>query len=313
MLKLNQTYTLTPKIQELENKLSAHKTALSLIPVKPEIITNLRRHSLLHSALYSAKIEGISENTDLDKLAIQNLHHAYTEIYNLPAGPLLSIDLIKSLHGQVQNNLRTDAGHFRTEQSAIFNSGGVAIYLTPPPYDIIPLIEKWLDKPPDLASILISHYQFEKIHPFIDGNGRVGRLLLSHQLRQIDLDFSGLLSLEQSIDKSRDTYYYHLQTEKNDLTGWVEYLLELMVNKANQILVDVTKPNLATPKSHLLPRRQELLNIIHDHSPCSFDFLHRRFIAIPNSTLRYDLLQLQKAGLIQKLGTTRGALYSFPE
>ncbi|MFH2019354.1 MAG: hypothetical protein ABII80_01970 [bacterium] len=66
---------------------------------------------------------------------------------------------------------------------------------------------------------------------------------------------------------------------------------------------------------NLLPRRQELLAIIKDHSPCSFDFLHRRFFSIPPSTLRYDLLSLQKYGYIKKLGVTRGALYSsaFPE
>jgi hypothetical protein len=66
-------------------------------------------------------------------------------------------------------------------------------------------------------------------------------------------------------------------------------------------------PDAVTP--HLLPA-QELLNIIADHSPCSFDFLHRRFMAIPPSTLRYDLLSLQKNGHIKKLGNTRGALYS---
>ena len=62
-------------------------------------------------------------------------------------------------------------------------------------------------------------------------------------------------------------------------------------------------------ESKLLPRRREILLTIRDHSPCSLDFLQRNFAGTPASTIRYDLLQLQKIGLIQKLGVTRGALY----
>mgnify|MGYP005676287099 FL=1 len=63
-------------------------------------------------------------------------------------------------------------------------------------------------------------------------------------------------------------------------------------------------------EDQLLPRRKEILNIIRDHSPCSFDKIHRRFHSTPTSTIHYDLQQLQKVGLIKKLGATRGALYT---
>ena len=56
-------------------------------------------------------------------------------------------------------------------------------------------------------------------------------------------------------------------------------------------------------------RRKELVKLIKDHSLISFDQLHRRFLKIPDRTLRYDLQQLEKAGFIQKVGTTRGAMY----
>lgn len=72
----------------------------------------------------------------------------------------------------------------------------------------------------------------------------------------------------------------------------------------------VAKLNLIESESVLLPRRHEILLTIRDHSPCSIDFLQRNFAGTPGSTLRYDLLKLQKVGLIQKLGVTRGALYS---
>lgn len=312
---LNQTFTLTTKIQNLLNTLEGQKTAFSLIPIKPELTIKLRRHSLLNSALYSAKIEGISDNTDLDKLGIQNLESTYLWLYHNPVALELDNTFIKLLHAKSMLNLRADAGQFRTEQSAIFNSAGVAVYLTPPPQEIPTLLSGWLDHITKshhhpLIQAIISHYQFEKIHPFIDGNGRVGRLILTAQLRQIGYDFSGLLILEESVSNTRDDYYYYLQDEKKDLTSYIEYFLTLISDSATSTLKKITEPPEIHSTSNLLPRRQELLNIIQDHRLVSFDFLHRRFEGIPPSTLRYDLLQLKKSGHIKKLGNTRGALYS---
>jgi Fic family protein len=167
---LNQTFTLAPTIQALLNTLAGQKTAFSLIPVKTEIILNLRRKSLLNSALYSARIEGITDNTDLDKLSIQNLESTYTWLYGQKGNLQLDSDLIKLFHTKSMHNLRSDAGQYRTEQSAIFNSDGIAVYLTPPPQEIKSLLEQWQLQRTDLCKIIISHYQFEKIHPFIDGN-----------------------------------------------------------------------------------------------------------------------------------------------
>jgi len=61
--------------------------------------------------------------------------------------------------------------------------------------------------------------------------------------------------------------------------------------------------------TNLLPRRQEILNIIKDHQLVSFNLIERRFPSIPPSNLHYDLQQLLKANLIKKLGRTRGVLY----
>jgi len=312
---LNQTYTLTPKIQAILNTLEGQKTACVLIPIQPDFVIHLRRNSLLNSALYSARIEGITGSSDLDKLAVQNLERTYTWLYHQPLDLKLDIDLLKTVHGKSLHNLRSDAGHFRTEQSAIFNSAGVAVYLTPPPQDIHALLTTWQDQVMrsshhPLIQALIAHYQFEKIHPFLDGNGRVGRLILTQQLRHTGYDFHGLLILEQGINNTRDDYYYHLQGDNKDLTNFIEYFLTLISNSASAVLAKITQSPQITSSFNLLPRRQELLNIIKDHRVVSFDFLHRRFAGTPSSTLRYDLLQLKKGGHIQKLGNTRGALYS---
>ena len=62
-------------------------------------------------------------------------------------------------------------------------------------------------------------------------------------------------------------------------------------------------------QSKLFPRHQEIVEVIRDHPYCNFDLLHRRFLAIPTSTLHYDLQQLQKQKLIERIGRTRGVIY----
>jgi len=63
-------------------------------------------------------------------------------------------------------------------------------------------------------------------------------------------------------------------------------------------------------EDRLLPRRKEILETIKDHKTVSFDFIRRRFVNVPDSTLHYELQQLIKHGFIKKLGVSRGALYS---
>jgi len=67
---------------------------------------------------------------------------------------------------------------------------------------------------------------------------------------------------------------------------------------------------LLKPEDLLLPRRREILEIIRDHKIITLDFLKRRFQNVTDRTLRYDLKQLEKEGLIKKLGITRGAHYA---
>lgn len=320
MLKLTHFVTLTPTIQNLLIQFEAQNTAFNILPPDPKLLTSLRRQSTLRSALYSARIEGnrLTEDSfahshdQLQKLEIQNLERTYTWLHKQQALEL-STSLIQRLHHQAMFNLRADAGTFRTEQTAIFNMSGVAIYLTPPAADIKPLLTTWvnLQSNPTLHPLLrscIAHYQFEKIHPFVDGNGRVGRLLFTASLLEAKFALISLLGVEQLLESTRDEYYTHLSSESSDLTSFATYLLTLLTQAAGTALHNLTKSSQGDT-THLTPRRQELLAIITDHSPCSADFLYRRFMAIPRSTLRYDLKQLQAQGLIAKLGTTRGALY----
>lgn len=317
-MRLNQTYQLTSHLQEQLIDIAANKKALSLLPPNPDQRLAIRHLSLLHSGLYSARIEGNPltiltlphTKNSLAKLEITNLSNALSHLFTHPVDP--TIALIRQLHNQAMHNLRSDAGQFRTQMSAIYNSAGIAVYLTPPPEEIIPtltqMISSYHSSPNPLLAAMIFHYQFEKLHPFIDGNGRVGRLLLSQALFAHSYSLDGTIILDQQLEAHRSDYYEVLSQDKKDITTYLEFMLQCLLSAQNQALVSLTTPP-SSPTSTLSPRRAELLATITDHSPCSFDFLHRRFYNVKLSTLHYDLQQLCKVGLIRKLGSTRGVLY----
>jgi Fic family protein len=159
------------------------------------------------------------------------------------------------------------------------------------------------------ASIL--HVQFEKIHPFLDGNGRVGRLLIHQSLKNEGLSFDGLLGFENFIESNKDEYYSLLANESNDVTEMSLFLCRAILSDTQAAIEQRHELKSAQQEElRLLPRRQEIINIIRDHQMVSFDMLHRRFMAVPVSTLRNDLLQLQKGGFVTKMGKTRGVWYT---
>lgn len=316
----NKTLLVEAHIFELE----ALKKAFSYLRVAPKTVLYLRRVSILKSALYSARIEG--SPLQLEDVSHENLATAKTkrklEVANIArgfsfldkqSGQPFTIGFLKELHGVILSSLSGQAGRLRQEESAIFNQAGVAVYLAPAPQQIIPLIEKLLaychggiDHPAVCAAV--SHIWFEKIHPFLDGNGRVGRLLAQAILRKDGYDLGGIVPLEEYLDEHRDAYYSALSRDTGDVTEFVEFFLGALVHQAKKTLEQATAP-IASYRAELLPRRAEILDIIGDHKTMSFDGIARRFRAVSAGTIHYDLAYLVKHGYIKKLGSTRGAVY----
>lgn len=322
-MKFPPVIALTAEINVLLADIENLKTKASLHRVSPEMLMALRRQALLKSSLYSARIEGnplelsdieIGSNVhEIHKQEVANLVIAYERLLD-SSEKSLSPELFKEWHRLVLSGISGAAGHFRTEESAIFNQAGVAVYLAPASQRVVELMGGLCEfvnvsgyPAPVVAAV--AHIWFEKIHPFLDGNGRVGRLLVAWILKRSGYDFSGLVSLEEYLDLHRDAYYTALAVDKQEVSGFVEYFLTAIVSHAQSSLARIEKSDL--PKyPGLLPRRAEIVQIISDHKIVSFDFLRRRFRAVPDRTLHNDLQQLVRLGLIEKLGATRGVMYA---
>ena len=319
-------YQVSKKAQEFLLELRALKIVFDKLPVLPHIEERLRRESLLRSSLFSARIEGnpltmqqitllspSEQRANPKKLEVFNLLKAYKYVHFGKTPQKISLKFIHNLHQLVMKKISTDAGKLRRESWAIFNQAGVAIYLAPPPFklpnlmrDFVSTIKLLPDEPPIKSGF--AQFVLEKIHPFADGNGRVGRLLSAYILKSGGFGFRGLVSFEEYVDEHREQYYQALEPSTN-ASEFIEFFLESLVRQANVFLEKLKNQAEELPEDTLLPRRREILEIIKDHPLCSFDFISRRFLAVNPKTLHYDLQQLQKSGFIRRVGKTRGSTY----
>lgn len=310
----NYKWTINPEINQLIIELESIKLSVNNLPSKPSFEKYLRQHSLLKSAVYSARIEGFTDTINSPKKESQNLLKAYQYIFSDSSPKKLSNKLIKTVHKTILKDLSSYSGSWRTEPWAIFNQSGTVVYLAPPHFEVPKLMDeypKYINKLKDHPSVkaAVAQFIFEKIHPFADGNGRVGRLISAFVLEKNGFGFKGQAPFEEYINNHRADYYYHLESSI-DCTSFVKFFLESLVFQSKAYLMKLNTTNHENPEESLLPRRRELLNIIRDHPNCSFNFLKRRFLVITSQTLHYDLLKLQKAGFIRKLGATKGVVYT---
>ena len=320
-------YQISNTMLSLIAQIEANRAIIQTTQIPEQIILNLTHQSLLKSSVFSAQIEGNTLSVDdienrseedekqYERQEINNIITALSYIRDKGIPQLIDLPFTLQLHKLVMHKLVHDSqsGHFRKEPSAIFDGNGNVVYMTPPPSELNSLFSHLLSLVNDNATIFplvkapLAHLIFEKIHPFLDGNGRVGRLLFQSILAKHGYHFNWLLSIEELLQQKKSTYYALL--DQSDATEFIEFMLQNMLDETERIKTQINNTTEPSEEDFLLPRRKEILQIIKDHTMVSFDQIQRRFLKIPARTLRYDIQQLEKQGFIRKIGTTRGAMY----
>lgn len=219
----------------------------------------LIRPYLLREALSSTRIEGTraslldvleveatgdAPNADVEEVLnyIDALEWGLAQVEKLPLG----VRLLRGMHARLLAGVRgreRTPGEFRTSQNWVGGGGSTiesARFVPPPPDELADLLADWerfAHEDSDLPLLVqnaLLHYQFETLHPFLDGNGRLGRLLIVFSLVERGRLSAPLLYVSSYLERDRDRYYEALQTvrEAGDPIPWIELFLEAVRTQA---------------------------------------------------------------------------------
>ena len=180
-----------------------------------------------------AKVLARGRPQDVNELLnyIDAMHYGLERLPDLP----VSVRLIREIHAKLMRQVRganLTPGELRTSQNWIGAPGSTlreAAFVPPPPHEVpnaLGNLETFLHDPGDLPVLIrigMAHAQFETIHPFLDGNGRVGRLLITFLLCERKVLLKPVLYLSHFFERHRQAYYKHLQAVR-DRGAWEEWL-----------------------------------------------------------------------------------------
>jgi Fic family protein len=182
---------------------------------------------------------------------VQAMEYGIERLRDLP----ISVRLIGEIHGILMEGVRGDhatPGETRRSQNWIGPPGCSlqdASYVPPPVEEMKSALSDWekylhsdTDTPP-LIQCALMHYQFEAIHPFLDGNGRIGRLLITFFLWERGLLTQPLLYLSAFFDRFRDEYYSRVLavSKYGDWRGWIEFFLRGVASQSEDAISDAKK------------------------------------------------------------------------
>ncbi|MBK5271764.1 MAG: Fic family protein [Bacteroidia bacterium] len=235
--------------------------------ILPDVDTFLKMH-IIKEATQSSRIEGtqtkmdeaVLEEKDIspekrdDWQEVQNymeaMNYSIKSLSKLPVSNRLIREAHKLLMKGVRGKHKTP-GEFRTSQNWIGGATLKDAKFIPPHHSLLPELmsdlEKFLNndgiKVPHLIRIGMAHYQFEAIHPFLDGNGRIGRLLITLYLVNQKILNQPTLYISDFIEKNRQHYYDNLLavSVKNDMVQWLKFFLVGIVETANKAIETLNK------------------------------------------------------------------------
>lgn len=335
-------FTINNKIVKNIGAIEAAKEVIENAPLLPYWEKKFQEEAAVRSVHYGTHIEG----NELSLLQVQKLldgerivarERDVQEVINYRkvidyigkrTKSEIDEDTIKDLHKIVVENIleRELTGEYRDKEVVIRNSITGEVSFRPPkvievPWQIKELI-LFIKEEDDIHSVLkagIVHYEFVRIHPFLDGNGRVARALSVLVLFKLGYDIRQFFSLEEHFDKSPQEYYDALQSvEKNkgEQTEWLTYFTQCLAQELGKIKERIEKISIDTNLKKklggpvmLTERQLKIIEYIQANGYVENNAYNTLFPMVSEDTVLREVQDLVKKGLLKKQGVTKGVKY----
>ncbi|MBI4136761.1 Fic family protein [Candidatus Roizmanbacteria bacterium] len=239
-------------------------------------------------------------------------------------------ELILKVHKLTTDRILPEekSGKYRTTQVVVKNSETGEVSFRPPPALEVPLLMdnfiEWLNRgSSDVHPILasgIGQYEMVRIHPFVDGNGRVARSIATLALYQKGYDIRRFFSMEEYYDKNAAGYYKALQSvakNSGDLTEWLEYFTEGLAieltrikERIQKLSTDIhLKEKLGGKQVYLTERQIKIVEHIQSIGYLQNKMFTQLFPMVSEDTILREIADLIEKGILIKRGKTKGARY----
>jgi Fic family protein len=321
---------------------SAQATILNSFLVPKWEIT-LRREALLKSAHASTSIEGnplsledvsnLAEGREVtatrkSKQEVLNYLQVLTNISSYAPDGKITEEAVLRLHKNVAKatlDYPEDEGKYRDRQVFVGDRFGNVVFMPPKTSEVPGLMRafvEWLNS--NAASSInpvlaagIAHYEFVRIHPFIDGNGRTSRALATLILYTRGFDIKRFFALDDYYDGDRPAYYAALQSidkEKRDLTGWLEYFtdgVKQSIKAVEERILRLSSEKLRKDvkgQIALTERQMKIIEYINQKGKIAAGNISEMFGLSRQGALK-EMSKLVKLGVVKLEGAKRGAHY----
>jgi len=306
----------------------------------PHLLINpyIHREAVLSSRIEGTKADlsdlwldeveaGIPDRDVADIQEVRNyitaLEYGIQRLNELPLSKRLTCEIHARLMQGVRGEQATP-GEFRRTQNWIGSPGSTlanAQFVPPSPEEMLIALDNWetfihdRERFPDLIQCAIMHEQFEAIHPFLDGNGRVGRLLITMFLIERGRLSQPLLYLSQYFEAHRQEYYAALQRVRmeGDWIGWVRFFLKGVTLTARQALRQAGELINLREKYHLQLRHKPKAVALLDElfiNPYITVARAGELLQVSHPTARKTIESLQQNGLLEEItGRSWGRVY----
>ncbi len=340
----NPNFRYTNVIVRALTKISASREIILNSPLIPKWEVTLRREAIIQSAHSSTRIEGNRLSLDQvsnlavgrevmatrkDKQEVLNYLRVLENLDKLTRGKAITEKDILNIHRMLTEDTlekSSDCGAYRNRYVVVGNRLTGEIIFRPPENEAVPgLIEvlvEWVssDEAKELDPIVmagIAHYEFVRIHPFVDGNGRTARVLATLILYLRGFDTKQFFCIDDYYDSDRPAYYSALQSVNQttlDLTDWLEYFAEgvaVSIDTVKERVVRLSSERLRKAKRGqiaLTERQMQMVEFINQNGKIAVGDVSRMFKITRQASLK-EIAKLVELEVVKMKGKGRGAHY----